>query len=79
MKTMVNIYEAKTRFSQLVDEVESKGATLVICRNKKPVADLVPHRSADDPLRPDSTLAGAVFHGDPCAPLPAADWPKNLQ
>jgi prevent-host-death family protein len=37
----VNIYEAKSQFSRLVEEVEA-GAEILIARNGRPVARLVP-------------------------------------
>lgn len=39
----VNIYEAKTRLSQLVDKAAA-GEEIVIARNGRPVARLVPMR-----------------------------------
>jgi prevent-host-death family protein len=39
----VSIREAKNRLTELAREVED-GETIVITRNGKPVADLVPHR-----------------------------------
>ena len=41
MKETVNIHDAKTRFSQLVERAES-GEEIVIARAGKPVARLVP-------------------------------------
>ena len=41
MKT-VNVYDAKTHLSQLLDEVQ-QGQEIVIAKNGKPVADLKPH------------------------------------
>lgn len=41
MARQVNIYEAKAQFSRLVDEVEA-GAEVVIARNGRPVARMVP-------------------------------------
>ena len=41
MPKQVNIYEAKSQLSRLVDEVEA-GAEIVIARNGRPVARLVP-------------------------------------
>ena len=38
----VNIHEAKTHFSKLVEQVEA-GEEVVIARNGKPVAKLVPY------------------------------------
>ncbi|MDA0578023.1 MAG: type II toxin-antitoxin system prevent-host-death family antitoxin [Verrucomicrobia bacterium] len=78
MGTRVNIYDAKARFSSLIATVERSGTRIVICRHGKPVADLTPHRGhKHGPLIPDPALAGACFHGDPCAPLSPADWPED--
>ena len=54
-QAMVNIHAAKTRLSRLVARVE-KGERIVIARNGKPVAQLIPVSkrkptlSTDDPL-----------------------------
>lgn len=40
---LVNVYEAKTNLSKLLDAVES-GEEIVIARAGRPVADLRPHR-----------------------------------
>jgi prevent-host-death family protein len=45
----VNIYEAKTRLSQLVAEVERTGAEVTISRHGVPVAKLVPFRPVAPP------------------------------
>lgn len=44
--TTVNVYEAKTQLSKLLELVE-RGESVTIARAGKPVADLVPHRRAD--------------------------------
>ncbi|WP_446225774.1 type II toxin-antitoxin system Phd/YefM family antitoxin [Nocardia sp. IBHARD005] len=41
----VNIHEAKTHLSRLLERV-SKGERIVISKAGRPIADLVPHRSA---------------------------------
>ena len=41
MPAMVNVYDAKTQFSQLIVRVEH-GEEIVIARNGRPVARLVP-------------------------------------
>lgn len=43
MSEKVNIYDAKTRFSQLVDRV-ADGEEIIIARAGRPVARLVPWR-----------------------------------
>ena len=40
----LNIHEAKTKLSAVLSEVEKKGETFLICRNGKPVAELIPHK-----------------------------------
>jgi prevent-host-death family protein len=44
----VGTFDAKTHLSKLLDRVE-RGERIVITRNGKPVADLVPHDDAADP------------------------------
>jgi prevent-host-death family protein len=41
MSKQVNLYEAKTRLSQLVEEA-ARGTEIVIAKNDKPMARLVP-------------------------------------
>lgn len=52
----VNIYEAKTGLSRLVADVE-RGATVVLCRDGKPVARIVPY--APEP-RPFGVAKGEI-------------------
>jgi prevent-host-death family protein len=42
----VNVHEAKTHLSRLLESVEA-GEVITIARAGKPVADLVPHRRVD--------------------------------
>lgn len=46
MVTVVNVHEAKSSLSRLLEAVE-RGEHVVIARAGKPVADLVPHRRLD--------------------------------
>lgn len=80
MSRRVNIYDAKAHLSSLLAEVERTGEPVIICKHNRPIADLVPHReTSPEPLPPDPALAGAVFIGDPCAPLSVEDWPEELR
>ena len=74
----INIYEAKTQLSRLVAAVETRGETVVLCRNGTPVANIVPHRK-ESTLEPDPELRGARYVGDPTAPLGVKDWPEDLR
>ncbi|HEY3357897.1 MAG TPA: type II toxin-antitoxin system prevent-host-death family antitoxin [Polyangia bacterium] len=71
-----NTHEAKTRLSELLKKVEEKGERILICRDGKPVAELVPLAPATDPLRTDPELARVEFLADPTAPLDPEDWPE---
>ena len=44
--TTVNIHEAKTHLSKLLERIEA-GETITIARAGRPIADLIPHRRAD--------------------------------
>jgi antitoxin (DNA-binding transcriptional repressor) of toxin-antitoxin stability system len=79
MKKSVNIYEAKTNLSRLIAGLQRTGESIIICRNRVPVADLILHRKKRDPLKQDPGLKGARFHGDPCAPVDEDDWPEELR
>lgn len=41
MEKRVNIYEAKTHLSELINQVQETGVPYTICRNNKPVVDNV--------------------------------------
>ncbi|MFC6397110.1 type II toxin-antitoxin system prevent-host-death family antitoxin [Luteococcus sanguinis] len=56
----VNIHEAKTHLSRLLEAVEA-GQTVTIARAGKPVADLVPHRRADIVF---GTMRGQILLSD---------------
>ena len=47
----VNIHEAKTHLSRLVEQVEA-GHEIVIARAGRPVARLVPYRARSEPRQP---------------------------
>lgn len=69
MTTTVNIHEAKTHLSRLLDEV-SAGKELVIAKAGKPVARLVPIKPVR-PVRKPGFLKGKIkIAEDFDAPLP---------
>jgi prevent-host-death family protein len=70
----VNIYEAKTQLSRLVDQA-SKGESFVIAKAGVPVARLVPLEHTDEPKKKFKfgTMKGKIWMADDFdAPLP--DW-----
>jgi prevent-host-death family protein len=69
----VNIHDAKTNLSRLLARVEA-GEEIVIARNGKPVARLVPIVDADSTPR-FGTCAGEIWIADDFdAPLPDRFW-----
>ena len=77
MKT-VNVHEAKTGFSSLLAEIERKRSRIVICRNGKPVADLVPHQT-EVSMEPDKKLGAIGIHYDPIEEASEGEWPSELR
>lgn len=73
----VNVHEAKTQLSKLLAEVE-KGAEIVVARNGRPVAKLIPFPSpAKKRLRVGNWKGRIWISPDFDAPLPAdvlKDW-----
>lgn len=56
----VNIHEAKTHLSRLLEQVE-RGEVVTIARAGKPIADLVPHVRVDIVF---GGLAGRIVYDD---------------
>lgn len=73
----VNVHEAKTQLSRLLADVETRGETVRICRNGKPVAELRPIVYARIPLRLHPRLSRVRFREDPTLPLRPGDWPES--
>jgi len=60
MGTVVNVYEAKSRLSALLNEVEA-GASVVIARAGRPVARLIPFEPEQRKPRIPGTMAGKIW------------------
>ena len=69
MKT-VNIHEAKTHLSRLIEEVAA-GGEVIIARNGKPVARLLPVARRSVPRQPGLWRGQVRIGEDFDAPLPA--------
>ena len=59
----VNIHEAKTHLSRLVEQVEA-GEEIVIARAGRPVARLVPNRARSEPRQPGAWQGRVVLAPD---------------
>ena len=67
----INVDEARDRLSQLLQDVEN-GEEVTICRNGKPVADMVPTKSPQKERPKYGTMKDKIKINDP-------DWwkPQN--
>jgi prevent-host-death family protein len=72
MKTL-NIHEAKTKLSSVLAEVAEKGEKYLICRNGKPVADLIPHVKKSR-LIPHPIFRLVHINYDATEPLNSDEW-----
>lgn len=59
MSTQINVYEAKTQLSKLLERVEA-GEEIVIARNGRPVATLSAHQAAGAPRSGRGAWKGEV-------------------
>jgi prevent-host-death family protein len=69
MTTQVNVYEAKTRLSKLLEQVEA-GEDVVIARNGKPIAQLIPVQRRREPRVPGAWKGKGWIADDFKAPDP---------
>lgn len=69
MTDIVNMHEAKTQLSRLVQRVEA-GEEIVVGRAGRPVAKLVPYRQPSEPRRLGGWEGRIVIHDDFDDPLP---------
>lgn len=75
----VNIQDAATNLSSLVEAVQKNGTLVRIYRDGNPVADLRPTNHAENPLLQDARLSSVRFNEDPMLPLGEDDWPTDLR
>ena len=66
----VNIHEAKTQLSRLLEKVETEGSEIVIARNGRPIAKLVRYTHPPAPRIPGSLQGKIRIADDFDAPLP---------
>jgi antitoxin (DNA-binding transcriptional repressor) of toxin-antitoxin stability system len=74
----VNVHHAKTGLSGLLAEIEKHGKRIVICRNGKPIADLVPHHH-EVSMTADKKLGAIKVKYDPTEEASETDWPPDLR
>jgi prevent-host-death family protein len=72
MDKAVNIHEAKTHLSRLIERVEA-GEEITLARAGRPVARLVPYKRRTEARRPGLWKGRVVIAPDFDAPLPEID------
>lgn len=74
MRTM-GAAKFKAQCLAVMDEVQAKREPVLVTKNGKPVAKLVPVEVEDDPLAVFRFPGGITIHGDILAPAtPLEDW-----
>ena len=69
----LNIHEAKTKLSAVLAGIEQKGESYLICRNGKPIADLIPHKKQSR-LAYHPVLSKINIDYDPTEELTPEEW-----
>ena len=69
----LNIHEAKTMLSAILQQIEQSGETFVICRNGKPLAELIPYRKPSR-LNYHPVLSKIKIEYDPVEDLSKNEW-----
>jgi prevent-host-death family protein len=69
MGDVINLYDAKTRLSALVDRAAA-GEEIIIAKAGKPKAKLVPYRPTVEPRKPAHALGLKFIADDFDAPMP---------
>ena len=69
MTVQVNIYEAKSNFSKLINQVIA-GEEVIVAKSGKPVAKLVPFEKPSQNRKPGSAKGKLILSDDFDAPLP---------
>lgn len=69
MSVQVNIYEAKSKFSKLINQAIA-GEEIIIAKSGEPVAKLVPFKKPIQNRKPGSAKGKIIIADDFDAPLP---------
>jgi prevent-host-death family protein len=69
MAVQVNIYEAKSKFSKLINQVIA-GEEVIVAKSGKPVAKIVPFEKPTQNRKPGSAKGKLIISDDFDAPLP---------
>ena len=65
----------ETLMSRLLVQVETNQECVTVCRNVRPIAQIIPMPKTMNPLILHAELQDVQFHYDPCEPLADDEWP----
>lgn len=74
---LLNVHDAKSNLSSVLAKIEEHNETVRICRNGKPVAELVKIPPLPSPLRHSARLGKIKIDYDATAPLLNDEWPEE--
>ncbi len=77
MKTLT-VPEIESDISSVLTEIEEKKENFIVCRNGKPVANLIPHRRKTRRL-PHPVMSAIRINYDPTEILSQDEWPGENQ
>lgn len=76
MKTL-NIHEAKTQLSSLLQQIDDNDTSFVICKNGKPIATLCPFIKGDR-TQTHTVMSDFTIDYDPTETLSNEEWPPLI-
>jgi antitoxin (DNA-binding transcriptional repressor) of toxin-antitoxin stability system len=75
MKTLSISEQDASLFSALA-EIEERGEIFIICRNGRPIADLIPHTRKSRRV-PHPVMSAVKINYDPTETLSPDEWPEG--
>ncbi len=81
MEKRINIYEAKTHLSEVIQQVCETGESYTVCKNNKPVVDIVVHKEKTKMSLPKPLPEFNGKGGYLCDPLESTEdlWPEEYR
>jgi antitoxin (DNA-binding transcriptional repressor) of toxin-antitoxin stability system len=69
----LSLQEGENKISSLLSDIERNGKSFTVCRNRKPVAELIPYRKPSR-LAYHPVLTRIQIHYDPTEDLSKEEW-----
>ncbi len=72
----IDISETDAEIFSALHEIEKSGKMFIICRNGRPIADLIPHKKKRK-IIPHHLARKIEINYDPVEPLSRDEWPEG--